>query len=97
MVIHEQVSHALARLITIAKSDTGQARRVAKFLFSWWNADDLGGFDLIDLCNVDEAISHDMVTIFRFLAQHHGAIYADAWGRGEDMADLVELWRPVTA
>lgn len=27
---------ALARLIKIAKGDTGQSRRVADFLLAWW-------------------------------------------------------------
>ncbi len=40
---------ALNRLLAIAQSDTGQARRVAKFLLAWWNADDCGRFDFRDL------------------------------------------------
>jgi hypothetical protein len=37
---------ALARLIKIAKGDTGQSRRVADFLLAWWNAGSCGSFDL---------------------------------------------------
>ena len=40
---------SLERLIGIAQSDTGQARRVADFLLAWWNAGSCGGFDLTNL------------------------------------------------
>lgn len=31
---------AITRLWRVAKTDTGQARRVADFLLAWWNAED---------------------------------------------------------
>lgn len=97
MANHDDVGGALGRLITIAREDTGQSRRVANFLLAWWNGDDWGNFPISDLFGVDRAIAQDMATIFTYLGQHGGAIYADAWGRRQDMADLVELWRPVDA
>ena len=55
---------ALRRLLAIAQSDTGQARRCANFLLAWWNAGSCGGFDLTDLWSVDAAIAGDMLAVF---------------------------------
>lgn len=88
-----EVKAALDRLIDIARSDTGQSARVANFLLAWWNGADWGHFPIADLFGVDRPIAADMATIFAFLGQHPGAIYADAFGYREAMADLVELWR----
>jgi hypothetical protein len=91
---HEEVGSSLDRLIVIAKSDTGQARRVANFLLAWWDGSEWGHFPITDLFAVDAAIAADMASIFVYLSQHPGAIYATEWGRRDDMADLVERWRP---
>lgn len=88
---------SLDRLIEIAFSDTGQARRVANFLLSWWNGEEQGGFDIADLFSVDRAISDDMTTIFAYLGQHPGAVYPDAFGHGASIAELIGLWRRVSA
>lgn len=53
----------------------------------------MGAFPIADLFGVDRAIAADMATIFTFLGQHPGAIYADAFGYRDAMADLVERWR----
>ena len=84
---------ALDRLIAVADSDTGQARRVANFLLAWWNGEEWGHFPIADLFGVDAAIADDMATLFAFLGQHDGAIYADAFGRREAMLQLAERWR----
>lgn len=87
------VQAALDRLLTVAMSDTGQSRIAANFLLAWWNATDLGGFDLADLFSVDRAIAADMAVIFAFLGQQSGAVYPDAFdGRAEILA-LIRLWR----
>lgn len=82
---------ALARLVAIAKSDTGQSRRVANFLLAWWNADRDGGFDFVDLWNVDEAIADDMTIVFAMVARHRH--YPDAYGLGPDFEQIVTIWR----
>lgn len=84
---------ALNRLIDLARSDTGQGRRAANFLLAWWNGPDWGGFDLADLFAVDRTVATDMTTVFAYLGQHPGAIYADAFGRADAMAELVDAWR----
>lgn len=89
-----EVQAALERLIDLARSDTGQARRAANFLLAWWDGDTWGHFPITDLFGVDRAIAADMATVFSFLGQHGGAVYADAFGFREAMADLVERWRP---
>ena len=58
---------ALFRLIDIARSDTGQSRRVADFLLAWWNAGSCGSFDLTSLWALDWAIVEDMTKVFRRL------------------------------
>ncbi|MCK9549500.1 hypothetical protein [Aquamicrobium sp.] len=93
-MIHPEVREAVDRLFDLARSDTGQARRVADFLFAWWNAASLGGFDIADLFSLDRAVAADMATVFAFLGKHPDAIYADAFGREDDMKALIALWRP---
>lgn len=83
---------ALERLIEIAKSDTGQSRRVADFLLAWWNAGDCGGFDLTDLWGVDRAIADDMMTVIRFISRSHS--YPDSFGYKGDFEAMVRAWRP---
>lgn len=84
---------ALARLLTIAQSDTGQSRRVRDFLFAWWNGSDLGHFPIEHLWNVDRAISADMLTIMSYLAQQPTAVYPDAFGYEAAIGNLIEKWR----
>lgn len=84
---------ALDRLIAVARSDTGQARRVANFLLAWWNGEDCGHFPIADLFGLDCTIATHITTIIGFLGQHEGAIYPDAFGRKQEMIELVERWR----
>ncbi|WP_043646969.1 DUF7673 family protein [Caenispirillum salinarum] len=85
---------ALGRLVRIAQSDTGQSRRVANFLLSWWNAQSCGGFDMTDLWSVDRAIADDMLVVFRMIMTFR--IYPTALGHQDDFAAIVERWRPET-
>lgn len=91
-VSFDEAGEAIGRLIALAKSDTGQAVRVADFLLAWWNGDDCGHFPIIHLCNVDAVIGEDMVTIMAYLAST-STVYADAWGYGDEMADLYRQHR----
>jgi hypothetical protein len=59
-------ANALDRLIEIARSDTGQARRVANFLLAWWNGDDCGHFPIADLFGLDMTIGTHIATIIGF-------------------------------
>ena len=59
----------LDRLIRIAQTDTGQGRKVADFLLSWWNTSTCGGFDLTDLWAVDVAIAQDMIRVIHLISQ----------------------------
>ncbi len=71
----EPTLEAFERLLRIARSDTGQSRRVADFILAWWNADSLGGFDLADVFAVDKAIARDMTSVFAWLASRTEAEY----------------------
>ena len=83
---------ALERLIKIAQADTGQSRRAAEFLLSWWNASNCGGFDLTTLWGVDTEIAADMITVFTLVASCHR--YPDDPDHGEEFRRIVHAWRP---
>ena len=86
---------ALKRLIAIAQSDTGQARRVADFLLAWWNAGSCGGFDLTNLWGLDRSIADDMVIVFGYVACANA--YPDALGFNAEFQSIVRGWRPELA
>lgn len=88
----ETTRAAFERLLSIARSDTGQSRRVARFILAWWNASDLGGFDIADLFAVDEAIAHDMATVFAYVAGRPVAEYPEAYRT--EIEDVIQQWRP---
>ncbi|WP_062098329.1 hypothetical protein [Caulobacter sp. CCH5-E12] len=83
---------AIERLIRAARGDTHQSRYAANFLLAWWNAKDLGGFDLTDMWGVDEALSDDMVSVFRFVSRHNE--YPSTYSFRSEFEELVRLWRP---
>ena len=84
---------ALARLVPLALSDTGQARRVADFLLAWWNGPDLGDFAIADLFALDTDVAHDIATVIGFLAEHPGAVYIDTLGYADEIQQIIALWR----
>ena len=86
---------ALERLIAIAQSDTGQARRVADFLLAWWNAGECGGFDLTTLWSLDCSIADDMVIVFSYVARANA--YPDTLGFNAEFQSIVRGWRPELA
>jgi len=87
--------HALERLLRVAQQDTGQALRVANFLLAWHNAEENGGWDPIDLWNVDAAIADDMLTVMRLIRDSHR--YPDNLGFRDEIAVVWRLWRGVKA
>ena len=89
--MHSAQRAALERLIAIARSDTGQSRRVAGFLLAWWNAQECGGFDLTDLWGVDRSIAADMLTVFALLIECRD--YPDGLGDRKQFESIVRFWR----
>lgn len=90
MTDHERA--AFERLLKIARSDTGQSRRVAAFILAWWNAGSLGGFDLADLFAVDQSIAADMGTIFVCLGRQSEPFYPEDYET--EIEAVIEAWRP---
>lgn len=90
--IQPEDAAALDRLFAIARTDTGQARRVASFLLAWWNAGTCGGFDLTDLWAIDTAIARDMQTVFGLIARVH--MYPDALGFDGRIEPVMRRWQP---
>ena len=70
---------ALERLLDVAGRDTGQSRRVADFLLSWWNAATCGGWNPVDLWGLDPALRLDILRLVVYLARP-GACYPDTLG-----------------
>lgn len=93
-VSFEEAGAAIARLLDIARSDTGQSQRAADFLLAWWNGDDLGHFPVLHLANCDTEISEDMLVIMAYLA-NAGTTYANAWGHDAVMRELVMARRDI--
>ena len=83
---------ALKRLLRVARSDTGQSKRVADFLLAWWNARMCGGFDLTDLWGLDESLAEDALTVLRLMLETRA--YPDTLGYAEEFAELIRAWRP---
>ena len=83
---------AFERLLTIAHSDTGQARRVADFILAWWNPYSLGRFDITDVFTLDRAIAQDMATVFSYMANLSNAEHPVEY-RAE-IEKLIAFWRP---
>lgn len=92
---HDSADAALRRLYTVARSDTGQARRVANFLLAWWNGDDWGHFPITDLFGLDRSLATDIAAVVGYLAQQPAAVYPDRFLSHDDMAELVRRWRDV--
>jgi hypothetical protein len=88
----QEVKVAMSRLLPLAKSDTGQGRRIANFLLCWWNADECGGFDFRDFWNVDDEILTDMWRVLSYVATHR--IYPDKLGYVNDFKIIIDRWRP---
>jgi hypothetical protein len=83
---------AFERLLDLARSDTGQARKAADFVLGWWNQASLGRFDVTDLFAVDREIALAMATVFSWLAQQPEAVYPTEY-RAEIEA-IIQEWRP---
>jgi len=92
IAMDEMTQAAFERLLDLARSDTGQSRRAADFILAWWNASELGGFDLADVFAVDMAIGHDMARVFAWLASLTSAEYPEAYEA--DIKEIIRLWRP---
>jgi hypothetical protein len=82
---------ALERLLRIARQDTGQACRVANFLLAWYNAEENGGWDPVDMWNVDAAIADDMLAVVRLIRESRR--YPEGLGFGKKMAWVWRMWR----
>ena len=83
---------AFERLLDLARSDTGQARRAANFILAWWNAESLGGFDIAELFGQDTAIAADMAKVFGWIAGRSNAVYPEEYRI--EIEGLIEAWRP---
>ena len=90
--MNEKAKAALERLLAVAGYDSGQSRRVANFLLSWWNAVSYGKFDPTDMWGLDADIRIDVVTVLIFIAGHQ--TYPDTPGYGPQFDRLVAEWRP---
>ncbi len=88
----EETQIALSRLVALAMDDTGASKAAANFLLAWWNAADLGGFDLTQLWLLDDRAATDMIQVFAFVARNN--LYPDVVMDRAEIQALVRGWRP---
>jgi hypothetical protein len=88
----EETQIALSRLVALAMDDTSASKASADFLPAWWNAGDLGGFDLTRLWLLDDQAATDMIQVFAFVARHN--VYPDVVMDRAEITALVSRWRP---
>jgi hypothetical protein len=88
----EETKIALARLIVLASDDTSGSRVAANFLLAWWNAPDLGGFDLSELWLLDDLAARDALLVFAFISRNN--VYPDAFVGRAAIEALIRRWRP---
>lgn len=89
----QDVVDAINRLFTIARWDTGQASRVARFLLWWGNEPVYGGFDLANIRALDAEISRDMWLLTEYLFAS-GFKYPIDIGFEDQFVELARLYRP---
>ena len=75
----------------MARQDTGQARRGADFLLAWHNAAENGGWDPVDIWNVDDAIAEDMLTVMHLVKESRR--YPGDLGFEEEIQIIWRAWR----
>nr|WP_298059562.1 hypothetical protein [uncultured Halomonas sp.] len=92
--LNAETKQALEQLISVAQSDTGQAKICADFLLAWHNAEDNGGFALTDLWGLDEELAQSCALLTHWLCDH--AIYPDELGYGEEFRAIWQRWRQST-
>ncbi len=80
---------AMTRLLALAKTDTGGARRAANLILAWWNADTQGAFDFTDLWGLDSERKADALTIIEYLtyAQEYPIEFR------QDIEEIMGRWR----
>ena len=87
-----QEKAALERLIVIAKRDTGQPRRVANFLLSWWNSRVCGAWDVTEIRSLDQTIEDDIFVVLGLIADGGGC--PSLFGYSDDFEEILRKWRP---
>jgi hypothetical protein len=81
----------VARLLDIAiRLDSGQARRVAKFLLARHDADENGGWGPYDLSNLDTSIYEDIPSVLAFA---RAGKYPGDLGFEREIEEVWRLWR----
>lgn len=64
----ETTIQALETLLDTAERDTGGSAVCRNFLLAWWNAADLGGFDLTQAWGLDLKHSQALISVFTYIA-----------------------------
>lgn len=90
--MNAQTKEALERLLAVAARDTGQSRRVADILLSWWNAESCGGIGPTQLWGLDDNLRTDCVRVFAYAAMNR--VYPDELGYEPQFLAIIKAWRP---
>lgn len=81
---------ALRRCFQRAAGVSGGEATVRRLLFAWYNATELGGFDIADLWGLSDDWREDCLTVIAMVARGPQGWYADRYGFGDEMRALVE-------
>lgn len=85
---------AMVRCFQRARGSSGGESRVRRLLFAWWNAAELGGFDICDLWGLSDEWREDCLTVIAMVGRGPQGWYADEYGFGEEMRELIEVYGP---
>lgn len=88
--VSSQEHEALLRLLEVAATDSGQARRVADLL-AWWSSGSCGPFDITTAWGLDAKLAEDVITVS--LLRSGANSYPDL-GHGEAFERVVHASRP---
>ena len=87
------VQPSLDRLLNVAvEISTDEARCVADFLLSWYDAATCGGFNLTAAWQCSPSVKHDMVVVFAWVIS--GGLAPEALGCADRFEMIAKIWRP---
>lgn len=88
----DQELDALERCFERARGDSGGQTRVRRFLMSWLNARNFGGFDLTDCWNLDDSYSGDLRTVLLMVLRGPVGWYPEHYGYQQEIEELCKRY-----
>lgn len=83
----------VVRLFRVVLQEKPDARSVADFLLAWYDGKRYGGFDLMNLAVVDDAIALDMIEVMQLIRRGYHPTALNK-GMQDNFASLAGVWQP---